>query len=156
MKDEFFPTETLNVPGDLLLPLQVVRKPHFDEAASRLAGSLLDEHSTLEAYVIARNLSEILEVVQSQLKEGAIALVEGKSQEVLGAMVQLKSLPKKWEYDDGELRKLEADKAAIDVRLKSRKKFLETIKEETIDHTTGEIIRPARCISDGVTIQVTF
>jgi hypothetical protein len=70
--------------------------------------------------------------------------------------VQLKSLPKKWEYDDAELRTLEAEKVAVEAKVKVRKRFLENLKTEMADAKTGELIRPARCISDGVTIQVTF
>ena len=116
----------------------------------------MEEYSALEAYVKIKNVAEILSVALDQIREQAILSLSGTSQEVLGATAQLKALPRKWEYDDGEVRRLEAEKLAVEAQLKARKKYLENLKTEVANTATGEIIRPARCIAEGVTIQVTF
>jgi len=160
MRDEFFTDEPLAVDviraGPLTLLPNVARKSQFDELAASLNQALLEENSALEAYVRIKNVAEVLDVALSQLKEQALSRLSGTSEQVLGVTVQLKSLPKKWEYDDTELRTLEAEKAAVEAKVKVRKRFLENLKTEMADAKTGELIRPARCISDGVTIQVTF
>jgi hypothetical protein len=160
MTDEFFtenPIPTGLVEFDqLTVPKRVARKQQFEELALSLNGALLEENSALEAFLRIKNVAEILEVALGQIKARALSEIEGRTQEVLGVTVQLKSLPKKWEYDDSELHWLEGERAAIEARLKERKKFLETLKNEIADTRTGEIIRPARCISEGATIQVLF
>jgi hypothetical protein len=160
MRDEFFTDEPPAVDviraGPLTLLPSVARKSQFDELAASLNQALLEENSVLEAYVRIKNVAEVLDVALSQLKEQALSRLSGTSEQVLGVTVQLKSLPKKWEYDDAELRTLEAEKAALEAKVKVRKRFLENLKTEMADAKTGEIIRPARCIADGVTIQVTF
>jgi hypothetical protein len=67
-----------------------------------------------------------------------------------------KPFPKKYEYQDSVIDELEAQKKAIDEKLKARKKFLENLTQEVGDTTTGEVIRPANCLAAGSTIQVTF
>jgi hypothetical protein len=160
MTDEFFledplPAELIEF-DQLTVPKRVARKQQFERLASYLNSILLHENSALEAFVRVKNVAEILDVALAQIKEQALSEIEGRTQEVLGVTVQLKSLPKKWEYDDSELHRLEGEKAAIEARLKERKKFLETLKTEIADARTGEIIRPARCVSEGATIQVLF
>ena len=160
MNDEFFnedpvPSELIEF-DQLTVPRRVAKKTHFEKLATSLNGILLEENSALEAYVRIKNVAEILEVALGQIKERALGGITGDTQEVLGVTVQLKSLPKKWEYDDSELHRLEGEKAAVVARLKERKKFLEHLKQEVADPATGEIIRPARCISEGATIQVLF
>jgi hypothetical protein len=158
--DEFFPDSGTTVqvlqPPPISLPATVAKKTQFEELAAMLNSALLEENSALEAYVRIKNVSEILDVALAQIREQALSAINGTSEPVLGAVVQLKALPKRWEYDDCEIRTLEAQKAGIDTRLKARKKFLETLKEEVVDTATGELIRPARCVSEGVTLQVTF
>ena len=70
--------------------------------------------------------------------------------------MQLKSLPKKYEYQDSIIDDLEAQKKAIDEKLKARKRFLENLPAEVADTTTGEILHPARFVSGGSTLQITF
>jgi hypothetical protein len=159
MSDEFFPetTDIARVADELvLLPRTIVRKSGFEASAQGLTSALMEEYSALEAYVKIKDISEILSVVLDQIREQAILSLCGTSQEVLGANAQLKALPRKWEYDDGEVRRLEAEKLAVEAQLKARKKYLENLKTEVANTATGEIIRPARCIAEGVTIQVTF
>ena len=159
MSDEFFPETTdLARAGDEIVLLQrtIVRKSGFEASAQGLTDALMEEYSALEAYVKIKNLAEILSVALDQIREQAILSLSGTSQEVLGATAQLKALPRKWEYDDGEVRRLEAEKLAVEAQLKARKKYLENLKTEVANTATGEITRPARCIAEGVTIQVTF
>jgi hypothetical protein len=159
MTDEFFPEppRAVVLGGSLaLLQRSVVRKAEFEGTADMLTSALLDEHSSLEVYVKIKNVVEVLEVALDQVRDRAIMAMDGKSQNVLGATVQLKPLPRKWEYDDAELRKLESDKIALEAQLKGRKRFLESLTTEIASTSTGEIIHPARCISEAVTLQVTF
>jgi hypothetical protein len=158
MRDEFFTEETLEAEGStaLAIPRGVIKKINYGDAARSIVAAFLEEHSALEAYVRLRNIAEVLDEALSQIKENAIAQVDGNAQLVGGALVQLKALPKKWEYRDTVLDSLEAEKLAVDVRIKARKKFLEALKEEVVDTTTGEIAIPARCVSQGVTIQITY
>jgi hypothetical protein len=160
MKDEFFVDEA--PPAELAgfehlpIPPRVVTKQHFDALALNLTDALLEENSSLEAYVRIKNVAEVLDCALTHLREQAISQVSGTSQNVLGVTVMLKGLPKKWEYDDSVLIRLEGEKAALEARIKERKRFLEHLKQEVADTLTGEIIHPARCVSDGVTIQVLF
>jgi hypothetical protein len=158
MRDEFFIDETTAIvtTDALAIPRGLIRKISYGDVARSIVSAFLEEHSALEAYVRLRNISDVLDEALVQIKENAIAQVEGNSQVVLGALVQVKALAKKWEYHDSALDSLEAEKLALETRIKARKKYLESLKEEQIDPSTGEITIPARCIAQGVTIQVTF
>ncbi len=158
--DEFFPEDP--IPPELIefdqlaIPRRVARKVHFEKLAASLNAILLDENSAIEAYVRIRNVMEILDVALNRLKEDALTSITGTTQEVLGVQVQVKALPRKWKYDDPTVSALEAEIDAIGARLKERRKFLVHLKQEVVDPATGEVIRPARCVSEGVTIQVIF
>lgn len=154
MRDEFFTDEPTTTA--LAIPRGLVKKIGYGDAARSILSAFLDEHTALEAYVRLRNIAEVLDEALSQIKENAISRIEGNSQIVLGALVQLKALAKRWEYHDAVLDSFEAEKLALEARIKARKKYLETLKDELLDPTTGEVAIPARCISQGVTIQVTF
>ena len=158
--DEFFPDDPIAPDliefDQLTVPGKVFRKKEFEHLAASLNAILLNENSALEAYVRIKNVAEILDVALDQIREQAIHAISGTSEEVFGVTAQLKPLPRKWQYDDAEVRNLEAEKLAVEAQLKARKKYLENLKVEVADTTTGEIIRPARCIAEGVTIQVTF
>jgi hypothetical protein len=155
--DEFFPTveEELIQTEQVAILRRVVTKPHFGEYATTLTGGLLEEQSSLEAFVRIRNVIEILEVACAQIKEHAIVDVQDSNCEVFGPRVQLKQLPRKFEYNDKLVATLEAKKADIEGQLKARKKFLESITEPLRDES-GEPIHPAKFISGGVTLQVSF
>jgi hypothetical protein len=158
-QDEFFPdtTEAPPVQSEHLTVLhRVVPKAEFVIHAGAFIEALLVEQSAIEAYVRIRNVADILDTALGIIKERAIASMQGTNVDILGAKVQLKALPKKYEYQDSVIDELEAQKKAIDEKLKARKKFLENLTQEVADTTTGEIIRPAKCISAGSTIQVTF
>ena len=160
MKDEFFPEGLIPFKGpsfdETTLPRRVATKTEFEEIAASMIAMLLEEESTLEAFVRIKNVAEILDVALARIKEEALFEVAGRSQKILGASVQIKALPKKWEYSDSVLTSLEGERAVIEQRIKERKKLLETLKQEVVDPATGEIIHPAKCIADGVTLQVLF
>ena len=158
-QDEFFPdaTETPPVQSEHLTVLQrVVPKAEFVIYAGTLTDTLLEEQSAVEAYVRIRNVADILDTALGLIKERAVVSMQGTNADILGAKVQLKALPKKFEYKDGIIDNLESQKKAIDEKLKARKKLLENLTIEVVDPGTGEIIRPARCITGGSTLQVTF
>jgi hypothetical protein len=158
-QDEFFPdaTEAPPVQSEHLTVLQrVVPKAEFVIQAGTLTNALLVEQSAVEAYVRIRNVADILDVALGLIKERAIVSMQGTNADILGAKVQLKALPKKYEYQDNIINSLESQKKVIDDKLKARKKLLENITIEVVDPGTGEIIKPARCIAGGSTLQVTF
>jgi hypothetical protein len=135
---------------------RVVPKAEFAIYAGTLTAALLEEQSAIEAYVRIRNVSDILEQALGRIKDRAINSMHGTSEDICGAKVQLKSLPKKYEYQDAVVDNLESQKKAIEEKLKARKRFLENLPAEVADTGTGEIIHPARFVSGGSTLQVTF
>ena len=157
--DEFFPEaiEAGPVQSEYLTVLhRVVPKAEFATYAGALTDALLEEQSAIEAYVRIRNVGDILDQALGRIKERAIVSMQGTTADVYGAKVQLKSLPKKYEYQDAVVDDLESQKKAIEEKLKARKKFLENLPADVADTGTGEIIHPARFVSGGSTLQVTF
>jgi len=158
-RDEFFPEviEAGPVQSEHLTVLQrVVPKAEFATYAGALTDALLEEQSAIEVYVRIRNVSDILDQALGRIKDRAINSMHGTSEDICGAKVQLKSLPKKYEYQDSVVDDLESQKKAIEEKLKARKKFLENLPSDVADTATGEIIHPARFVSGGSTLQVTF
>lgn len=158
-RDEFFPEviETAQVQSEHLTVLQrVVPKAQFATYAGVLTDALLEEQSAIEAYVRIRNVSDILDEALGRIKDRAINSLQGTSADVCGAKVQLKSLPKRYEYQDSVVDDLESQKKTIEEKLKAQKKFLEHLPADVADTGTGEIIHPARFVSGGSTLQVTF
>jgi hypothetical protein len=158
-RDELFPEviETGPVQSEHLTVLQrVVPKAEFGTYAGALTDALLEEQSAIEAYVRIRNVSDILDQALGRIKDRAINSMHGTSEDICGAQVQLKSLPKRYEYQDSVIDDLESQKKAIEEKLKARKKFLENLPADVADTGTGEIIHPARFVSGGSTLQITF
>jgi hypothetical protein len=157
--DEFFPEvlEAEAVQSEHLTVLhRIVPKAEFATYAGTLTDALLEEQSAIEAYVRIRNVSDILEQALGRIKDRAINSMHGTSEDICGAKVQLKSLPKRYEYQDSVVDDLESQKKAIEEKLKARKKFLENLPAEVADAATGEILHPARFVSGGSTLQITF
>ena len=78
-----------------------------------------------------------------QVQEAAIDQIPMyQGQTVSGYNVYLSSR-KKWEYDDSEIEILEAQKKAIDQKIKDRQAMLQNLTKEQADIETGEIIKPA-------------
>jgi len=123
--------------------------------ASRLADHLLQSHNPIEAYVILKNITEVSGVAMEALKDGAIGGVTGKEELIFGATCSLRSV-REYEYDDTTITKLEAEMAVIKKNLAERKEFLRKLKMEVADTSSGEILRPAKCVKDGSTIAVTL
>ncbi len=158
MRDEFFTDDNVQIPSStpLAIPRGLVKKISYGDAARAIVAGFLEEHSALEAYVRLRNVADVLDEALSQIKESAIAQVDGSCQIVLGALVQVKALAKRWEYHDTQLDTLEAERLSVDLRMKARKKYLEGLKGEVVDPITGEIALPARYLGQGVTMQIMF
>jgi hypothetical protein len=157
--DEFFPEviEAGPVQSEHLTVLhRVVPKTEFATYAGALTNALLEEQSAVEAYVRIRNVADILDQALGRIKERAIMSMQGTSADICGAKVMLKSLPKKYEYQDAVVDDFESQKKAVEEKLKARKKFLENLPAEVADTATGEIIHPARFVSGGSTLQITF
>jgi hypothetical protein len=158
-RDEFFPEtiEAALVQSEHLTVLQrVVPKAEFATYARGLTDALLEEQSAIEAYVRIRNVSDILDEALGQIKDRAINSLQGTSADVCGAKIHLKSLPKRFEYLDSVVDDLESQKKTIEEKLKARKKFLENLPADVADTVSGEIIHPARFVSGGSTLQITF
>lgn len=158
-RDEFFPDplEAGAVQSEHLTVLhRVVPKAEFATYAGTLTDALLEEQSAIEAYVRIRNVADILDQALGRIKDRAIRSMQGTTADICGAQVQLKSLPKRYEYQDSFVNDLESQKKAIEEKLKARKKFLENLPAEVADTTSGEIIHPAKFVSGGSTLQITF
>ena len=158
-RDEFFPEvlEAEAVQSEHLTVLhRVVPKAEFATYAGTLTDALLEEQSAIEAYVRIRNVSDILDQALGRIKDRAINSMHGTSEDVCGAKVQVKSLPRRYEYQDSVVDDLESQKKAIEEKLKARKKFLESLPADVADTGTGEIIHPAKFVSGGSTLQITF
>ena len=158
-RDEFFPEvmESEAVQSEHLTVLhRVVPKAEFATYAGTLTDALLEEQSAIEAYVRIRNVSDILDQALGRIKDRAINSMHGTSEDVCGAKVQVKSLPRRYEYQDSVVDDLESQKKAIEEKLKARKKFLESLPADVADTGTGEIIHPAKFVSGGSTLQITF
>ena len=158
-RDEFFPEviEPGPVQSERLTVLhKVVPKAEFVTYASSLTDALLEEQSAIEAYVRIRNVADILDQALGRIKDRAIRSMQGTTADICGAQVQLKSLPKRYEYQDSVIDDLESQKKAVEEKVKGRKKFLENLPADVADTGTGEIIHPARFVSGGSTLQITF
>ena len=125
------------------------------QMASRLKDHLLQEHNALQAYVVLKNVREVADHAMEALKDEAIGGITGKEEMVYGAKCAIRGL-REYEYEDPTLAKIEEQMAGLKKQVSERKTFLRALKMEVADTSTGEIIRPAKCVKDGSTIAVTL
>lgn len=110
--------------------------------------------SSLESFVILRDVQAVIERALEMLKEAAISQYQPDGREkhmiVFGVKV---SAPRDVRYDydhDAEIQRLKA-------ALKERQEFLKTLPPQGVaDPKTGEIIMPAKKVKDGLRLTITF
>ncbi len=141
----------------LTLPLTVVPKSGIQDAAMVLVDHALETTTRLSLFVQLHNLSAVLESAMAQTKNGAILEMTEKKQVVLGALVEQRNLPAKWDYHgDSELTRLEGEAEKIKKQIKARQTVLQNMAEETASTSTGDITTPATQVSQGATIAVSY
>jgi hypothetical protein len=116
-----------------------------------LLDNLLETHSALEAHVVLKQAEKIIAMAMETNKEAAITCMTAKKVDVFGATVSSKRNPTKWEYPESDpvLPKLNAELERLKEEVKLRQKFLQSLKDELADPKTGEIILPAKKLTDG-------
>lgn len=138
------------------LPVAALGRKEREDYAAVLKASLLDTHTVLEAAVSLRNARDIIEIVEGEIKEDVLSSIPEKGGvEVLGAKIEVGSR-RSWEYEDATLAELEAEKKVLDEKIKARQKFLQVLGKPMADAATGEIVQPARLLSEGRTPRVTL
>lgn len=150
--------DVLSAEGTIALPFRAPALLDADErhdAAVVVLAKLHNSFDAVQTHVLLKQLEKVIEAAVEMNKEAAIAKMpttNGKNvtESIFGATVTLKRGAKKWEYpNDAVLTKAEADlKAAKDAK-SDREKFLQHLKNEVVDPQTGEVISPAKLISDG-------
>lgn len=159
---DIFPTEperAVEVHRSALeLPYYVERTMSGGErlqAADHLLKTLQEELPAIEVYVLLKQAASIIAESLDLAKESALLKMEGKEEQHLGAKVETKRKRER-EYDDPVLVKLESDLKKLQDDIKARKRLLESIPADMADTTTGEMIKKAKLLADGLQIVVTL
>ncbi len=139
----------------LELPRKVTPKSQWPARAQIIIDRLRDEYDDLTAFVLLKQMSEILVAAIDAQCERAMMATPGKKAEVMGCIAELRNLPTKYEYEDPRLDSLLATLASVKSEIKARQEFLESLKVEQI-LPGGEIVKPAKKVSTGVTLAITF
>jgi hypothetical protein len=136
---------------------RVVPKAEMPVMGKQIADRLLETESGLAAYIRLYNASQVIQSALEVLKPLALVLAPAKPETILGAKVSTANLPRKWDYNgDAGLARMETELEELKNRIKNRQKFLQAMTKEMVDPDTGEFIKPATQISDGVTIKCEF
>jgi hypothetical protein len=128
------------------------------ELANQIQETMLMSFSAIQAFVLIRDLKETLDLTLKSMVDDAAAQIHGKKDAIFGAQVATMKLPGKYDYSGDPIwRKLAQEKDELDDKLKQRQEFLRKLDKPMADTTTGEIIPPAICLTEGgETIKVTF
>lgn len=148
----------------LAIPTQVIRKSEWLHRAQMVIDTLLEGVDAVTAFIIIKQINEITGValgsnrdlkLEKSIVDLALFRLQGSSQEVMGVTVKLKSLARKYLYDDAELASLEVQAEEIKAKIKARQEFLQSLKEDQI-LPGGVEVKKAQCIAAGVTLSATF
>lgn len=142
--------------NEITIQTKVLTKEEMPISAKMIADSLLEKYSGIEAFIIAKSTMETISQAMDLLKERAIASVNGKKEVILGAEVDLKMSPRKYEYSGTEYKRLEKEVEAAVKNLKSHKSILELSPNGWINPNTGETETATLVSGGGTTISVTF
>lgn len=141
----------------LVIPEKAIGKHELPAFVEKVRHNILAEHSPIQAYVKLYNLKVLVEQTLENLKEEALAGIQGKEMQVYGARVELKQKARTWDYgEDAHLKALEKAAMDADKLVKDWKKIRQLQKDDLVDAGTGEITPPAKQLTDGVTIAVTL
>ena len=144
-------------PQDIVMPERVMTKVEQRQKGLELASRMLEVGSSLDAYVLLRQMREILETAEKQLAGDVREQCVGHTQSVGGALVQARLKAPKWDYHgDGRISRIEEDIRHLTDQLKAEQKMLQSITEEVPDMETGEARKPATRSPQEYTVAVTF
>lgn len=121
-------------------------------SAANLELSLLENYNALQAYVLCKNAADVIDRTLERLKDHAITKAV-KDEPVFGAEITTHRVVE-YEYDDYRLDEINRQIDELKKRAGERRKLLRAIKEEVANTETGEIMKPAKLVRDGVTIAV--
>jgi len=151
-------TQSVEGPQDAItMPEKVLTKVDQRTAGLDLAQRLLEQTSSLEGYVLLRQMREIIETAEKQLSGAVTDKAIGQTQNVGGALVQARRKAAKWDYhQDSVINNLRADADLLKEQIKEQEKFLQSLPMEVADTETGETRKPATKMPDEFTVAVTF
>jgi hypothetical protein len=118
--------------------------------------SLLENESSLDAYLRVYAMIDVLERALVKLKEVAISKVTEKRTLHRGAIIELR---RKVEYDygdDPQLKGLTSALAELKERITDWKKIRRLSKVDLAEVSTGQIIPPPKVVVDGLQIAITL
>lgn len=151
------------VPSQALLDVNAptISKAEYSTVVNSLLARIFEEGNGLRELVKIAQLLDVLGQVEKTLREEVVKHVGERAEDVLGAQVKMKSLPKKYDYnDDYQIMDLEARIAALQSEKRGRQAYLESLSgtKTEVDQITGEVkeILPAKLISAGATIAITY
>jgi predicted transcriptional regulator len=151
--DETTPTIASN---RSVVPIKAMNGTERAVMATDMTNALMNEYTALDVYVMFKNASDVIDQAMTIVKDKATSQIAGKKDvPVLGATVSTKKSVQ-YEYEDSKLEELEAKIAELKKEADERRKLLRAIKEEQASTTTGEILKPAKLIKDGLSLVVTL
>ena len=142
----------------LAIPTKVFSKSQFPVVGKDLFTRLVESgKNEFEAFIILRQIKEIAEAGLKEVEVEIINSMNEKEIMVGTAKISQRSAARKYEYEDAELDRLQNIADETKGLIKARQEFLETRKEEeSIDTTTGTVVKKAKLISAGLNLAVTF
>lgn len=122
--------------------------------ALELVNRMKENSSSLQSYVILKDVAEVVGQAMEVLKDDAIAQFQPEGREKHMTLYGVKiTTPRDVRYDydhDSEVQRLKT-------LLKARQDFLKNLPPQgSADPETGEITMPAKKVKDGVKLSITF
>jgi len=141
--------------NSLSIPIKALTRSEQILSGEAMANSLLEIHDAKTSYVLLAQLENLTDTAKKFIKEKAIANVNGKEEDVLGAKVTIKQATRIYEYKGSEYDRLLSELNTAKDNFKNHTKILEMSKDGWVNPNTGET-ETANLISSGVNIAVTF
>ena len=134
------------------IPVRVMDGTERACLATDMVVALTQENTHLEAYIMLRNAADVIDQACEIAKDKAVMEAE-KDSKVLNAEVTTRRSVA-YEYEDDTLDELERKIDALKKEADERRKMLRALKTEMADTETGEIMKPARLVKDGISLVV--
>lgn len=133
---------------EVSVPGKVVGLVERGQRSASLLLNLKEHNDAKAAAMLLRQAREIIEGAEDLNKEDLLSSLDGKAEPVLGGIIEIGSR-RQWGYEDAVLDQLEAEKKVVEEKIKRRQKLLQSLDAEHADASTGEIVRPAKLLSEG-------
>lgn len=147
-------TEAMEVLNhEAIMPRKILTKKDLGVYAGHLERVLLEENNALEAYVMVKQMEELVKQLKDKLIDKALVKTVGKDGEVSGAKYSIRTT-KKYEYDAPTLAMLEQEVTTLNARMKLIKNTIEG-GEVFVDVDHGFENR-AKCVSIGQQLAITL